>query len=145
MKTSPWLLLMASVVAGALGQLFMKAGMLDLSAQSSNASSLLDVLESLILFDAEATHVYGVLWLIAGIVCYLIAMLIWIYTLRHFELSMAYPLLSIGYVLVYIGAAMWPKIGETFLWEKTTGILLIMLGVMLIASPKQTVLEEKEK
>jgi len=68
----------------------------------------------------------------------LVAMLIWIYVLKHFELSMAYPLLSIGYILVYLGAVAWPKIGEAFLWEKTTGILLIMLGVILIASPKET-------
>lgn len=127
---------MASVVSGALGQLFMKAGMLDLN--KNNIDNLLNTLQTILLLEAETQHIFGVLWVLAGVACYLVAMLIWIYVLKHFELSMAYPLLSIGYILVYLGAVAWPKIGEAFLWEKTTGILLIMLGVILIASPKET-------
>jgi len=78
---------------------------------------------------------FGVLWVVAGIVCYGIAMLVWIYVLGHFELSVAYPLLSVGYILVYVGAVLWPRIGESFTLEKTAGIVLIMLGVALVATP----------
>lgn len=144
MKPSPWIFLMASVVSGALGQLFMKAGMQDLSAAGNN-DNLISTLQSVLFFEAETQQIFGVLWVLAGIACYLVAMLIWIYVLKHFELSMAYPLLSIGYILVYLGAVAWPKIGEVFLWEKTTGILLIMLGVFFIATPKQSSEEETEK
>lgn len=114
-----WLLMATSIVCGALGQLFMKAGMQSLGALS----------------QVSVEHWGGVLWIVAGIVCYGIAMLVWIYVLGHFELSVAYPLLSVGYILVYLGAVLWPQIGESFTLGKTAGIVLIMLGVALVATP----------
>jgi drug/metabolite transporter (DMT)-like permease len=41
----------------------------------------------------------------------------------------------VGYILVYLGAVLWPRIGEAFTLEKTAGIVLIMLGVALVATP----------
>jgi undecaprenyl phosphate-alpha-L-ara4N flippase subunit ArnF len=114
-----------SIICGALGQLFMKAGM-------QSVAAFFPALQS---GTVSAEQWFGVLWVVAGIVCYGIAMLVWIYVLGHFELSVAYPLLSVGYILVYLGAVLWPRIGEAFTLGKTAGIVLIMLGVALVATP----------
>lgn len=108
----PWILLISSVLLGVFGQLFMKAGML-----------------------AGLTQWTGALWVAAGISSYVLAMAVWVYVLSHFELSRAYPLLSLGYVLVYLGAIFWPGLDESFSWLKTIGILFIMAGVILVAQP----------
>lgn len=123
-----WLLMATSIICGALGQLFMKAGMQAVGALAAFFPALP--------FGTVSTEQWGgVLWVVAGIVCYGIAMLVWIYVLGHFELSVAYPLLSVGYILVYLGAVLWPQIGESFTLGKTAGIVLIMLGVALVATP----------
>lgn len=108
----PWWWLSLSVVSGALGQLFMKAGMVTGWQQWQGAG-----------------------WVVLGIACYGLAMLVWIYVLAHFELSVAYPLLSLGYVVVYLGAVWWPYLGESFSTSKTLGIACIMVGVLLVAKP----------
>lgn len=110
----PWVLLAVSVISGALGQLFMKAGML-----------------------TGWQDYPGVAWIMLGIACYGMAMVVWIYVLAHFELSVAYPLLSLGYVLVYLGAVVWGRLDETFTLGKTLGVLCIMVGVVLIAKPSR--------
>lgn len=125
-----WLLMATSIVCGALGQLFMKAGM--------QALGVLTVfLHALQNGQISSEQGLGLLWVIAGIACYGIAMLVWIYVLGHFELSVAYPLLSVGYILVYLGAVLWSRIGESFSLNKTAGIMLIMLGVALVAKPSE--------
>ncbi|MDD5392637.1 MAG: hypothetical protein PHE17_06420 [Thiothrix sp.] len=125
-----WLLMAISITCGALGQLFMKAGMQSVGA----LAAFFPALQS---GQVSTEQWFGVLWVVAGIVCYGIAMLVWIYVLGHFELSVAYPLLSVGYILVYLGAVLWPRIGESFTLGKTGGIMLIMLGVALVAAPSE--------
>lgn len=124
----PWVLLAISIVSGAVGQLFMKVGMESLTP----VQLLTDNLASL---AVNTTQLQGLLWLALGILCYLIAVGVWFFVLKYFPLSIAYPLLSIGYILVYLGAVLLPQIGETFSINKTLGILLIMSGVALIAKP----------
>lgn len=124
----PWVLLAISIVSGAVGQLFMKVGMESLTP----VQLLTDNLASLAI---NTTQLQGLLWLALGILCYLIAVGVWFFVLKYFPLSIAYPLLSIGYILVYLGAVLLPQIGETFSINKTLGILLIMSGVALIAKP----------
>lgn len=130
-----WLLLATSIVCGALGQLFMKAGMQALGALTVFFTAVQNG-------NASAEQWFGLLWVMAGIACYAIAMLVWIYVLGHFELSVAYPLLSLGYILVYLGAVLWPRIGESFTLGKTAGIVLIMLGVALVAKPSEATQHE---
>ena len=72
-------------------------------------------------------------FLIFGIMCYAIAMLSWIVALKKYDLSFAYPLLSIGYLLVYIGAFLWPGLGEQLTLNKTIGLSLVILGVTISA------------
>ena len=72
-----------------------------------------------------------------GIINWLPEMLLWMYVLSFLKLSRAYPLLSFAYVLVYLGAVFWPKIGESFSLEKSIGVLIIIIGVIIVSIPSK--------
>ena len=72
-------------------------------------------------------------WLIVGVACYGVAVLLWVNVLRGIPLSRAYPLLSLGYPLVYGGAALW--LGEAFTLQRTLGTALVCVGVLLAVAP----------
>jgi undecaprenyl phosphate-alpha-L-ara4N flippase subunit ArnF len=110
-----------SIGLSALGQLCMKAGML----QAEGGFATLD-LQSLASSPAVA-------WILAGLVAYGFSMLSWLTVLTRFTLSSAYPLLSLSYVLVYVGATHWPRLMETATPTRTLGTLLIAVGVALVA------------
>jgi len=116
-----------AVLGGALGQLLMKAGMQALPFGSFDA-----MLRSL-LFHQNATML-----IVAGIFAYLVSMIVWVTTLKTQELSLAYPILSLGYVIVYVCAAFWPGMQETITVQKTIGIALIIFGVWFVQSSDST-------
>ena len=104
-----FLALIVSIAGGALAQLSMKAGVQGMDSLTPNFLLLL------------------------GLMCYGIAMLSWIVALKRYELSFAYPLLSIGYLLVFVGAFFWPGLGEQLTLNKTIGLSLVILGVTISA------------
>lgn len=75
---------------------------------------------------------HAVLPLVFGIACYGISVLCWIGALGRLPLSVAYPLLSLSYPLVYIGATWLPWFGETLSAQRIAGIVLIMFGISLL-------------
>lgn len=75
----------------------------------------------------------GLLMLALGITLYAISMLSWIFALSRFDVSLAYPMLSISYILVYVGAIALPGLNETASTIKMIGIAIIVLGVALIS------------
>jgi undecaprenyl phosphate-alpha-L-ara4N flippase subunit ArnF len=127
------LLLISSIVLSACGQIFMKLGMLDLHEISPpNGDSYLSGILSII---------PALTWIGIGIGSYGISLLAWLGVLARYELSFAYPMLSMSYVLVYLVAVTWHRLGETTSPLKTVGILLIIIGVILITytRPKKQV------
>ncbi len=119
------LLLGLSVVLSACAQLFMKVSMIHLQLHEDVH---LDLSMLLIVIEDNAVLV----WLVVGLICYAISMLSWMFALTKYELSFAYPFLGITYVLVYLGAIYWDKIGEQLSWQRTAGIVLILLGVAFV-------------
>ena len=119
------LLLSLSVVLSACAQLFMKVSMIQLQLHDE-----VDFISSFffIIFENNAV----LIWLIAGLACYAISMLSWMFALTKYELSFAYPFLGITYVLVYLGAVYWDQIGEQLTWLRTVGIVLILTGVVFV-------------
>ncbi len=113
-----------SVVLSAAAQLLMRAGMLDVQ------------LAGLAGGEWDMNHFRAWLpalgWVVAGLVCYGLSMLSWMGALARHELSLAYPVLSLSYVLVYAGAVAWPRLGESVSFYKTLGIAVIVLGVVLV-------------
>jgi drug/metabolite transporter (DMT)-like permease len=69
------------------------------------------------------------LWLAIG--AYGLSLLIWIVGLSRVPVSQAYPLLSLGYVL-NVGLAWW-LLGELPNMQRTLGIAVILVGVVLVA------------
>ena len=103
----------------------MKLGMIDL--QQSLAINSISELSNQVIITVGA-------WVFAGLVCYAISLFSWMLALRAYQLSFAYPLLSLSYVLVYIMAMFVPGITESFSVIKSAGILLIIFGVILVSS-----------
>ena len=69
--------------------------------------------------------------LIAGIACYVVSVIVWIIALSRADVSVAYPMLSIGYVVNAVAA--WALFGEAVTPMRLTGIGVIVLGVFLVA------------
>jgi len=62
--------------------------------------------------------------------CMLTASLIWFYILKHFEFSIAYPLISISYLIGMVAAIF--VFHETIPYTRWIGVVLIMVGVFLV-------------
>ena len=117
-----------SIVLSACAQLSMKAGMLRVSRLES-AANLVDGTEFLPV----------VILLVAGFGCYGASLVSWLIALSRYPLSLAYPLLSLSYVVVYLAAAASPLLAEPLSESRTVGIALIVVGVVLVArSPPVT-------
>lgn len=123
-----FVMLLGSIVLSAAAQLLMKAGLLALPPDA--LSSPLALLHAPQSAGFWAWPWAG--WLLAGIICYGLSMLAWLLALMRFEVSYAYPMLGLSYVLVYLGAGLWPRIGEPFSLDRSLAILLILLGVALV-------------
>ena len=72
-------------------------------------------------------------WLMLGVLLYGLSMLIWIRVLSRFAVSLAYPLMSLSYILVYFGATQLPGLAEQPSILKLAGIVVIVAGVYLVA------------
>ncbi len=69
--------------------------------------------------------------ILAGMTCYAVSLVVWIMALSRVPVSIAYPMLSIGYLLNAVAA--WAWFGEALGAQKLLGIGFIILGVWLIA------------
>ena len=70
-------------------------------------------------------------YIMAGMVCYAISLVVWIMALSRVPVSLAYPMLSIGYVVNAVIAYYW--LGESLDMQKMLGIGFIIIGVVLVA------------
>lgn len=68
-----------------------------------------------------------------GVVFYVLSLIAWLIALSRFEVSFAYPLLAITYILVYVAAIYWPLLGEQASPQKLLGITIIIAGVALVS------------
>ncbi|HKY01013.1 MAG TPA: SMR family transporter [Burkholderiales bacterium] len=69
--------------------------------------------------------------IVGGLTCYVISVVVWILALSRVEVSIAYPMLSIGYVVNAIAA--WYLFGEAVTPMRMAGIGIIVLGVYIVA------------
>lgn len=69
-------------------------------------------------------------WLGCGL-CYAAATLLWMYIIKSFPFSMAYPMMSLSYVLGMFAAIVF--FHETVPLTRWAGVLLIILGCVLVA------------
>jgi multidrug transporter EmrE-like cation transporter len=69
----------------------------------------------------------------AGLACYVVSVIVWIVGLSRVPVSIAYPLLSLGYVVNAIAAHY--LFGEAVTLSRWLGIGFIIVGVWLVARP----------
>ena len=69
--------------------------------------------------------------ILAGMACYAVSLVVWIIGLSRTDVTIAYPMLSLGYVVSAAGA--WMFLGETVSPQRLLAIGVIMIGVALLA------------
>jgi drug/metabolite transporter (DMT)-like permease len=69
--------------------------------------------------------------ILAGLACYAISLVVWIIGLSRTDVTIAYPMLSLGYVVSAAGA--WLFLGEAVSLQRLLAIAVIMVGVALLA------------
>ncbi len=76
-------------------------------------------------------------WTWAGIACYILSFLSWIYVLRSVPLAIAYALINVAHVLVPLGS--WAFLHEVIGPNRWCGIALVIAGLALLIGPVATV------
>ena len=69
--------------------------------------------------------------IIGGLACYVISVVVWILGLSRVDVTIAYPMLSLGYVVNAILA--WYLFGEVLSLQRLIGITIILIGVFVLA------------
>jgi multidrug transporter EmrE-like cation transporter len=69
--------------------------------------------------------------ILAGLACYAVSLVVWIIGLSRTDVTIAYPMLSLGYVVSAFGA--WMFLGEAVSPQRLLAIGVIMVGVVLLA------------
>lgn len=110
-----YLLLGTSMILAVIGQFFIKKGVAA-SSLSLSASSIIGTLISPPVFF--------------GFLIYGVSAIIWLFVLQRFQLSVAYPALSLTYVAIVLLSARY--YGEPMTLLKAAGVILIIGGVYLL-------------
>ena len=113
--------ILAGVLLNAVAQLLLKAGVNPLGAISVGFDNLLPT----------AVRVLTQWPVIAGLGCYVLSVGLWIVALSRVDVSLAYPMLSLGYVVNAFAA--WWLFGEVLGPMRCTGMLLILAGVFVMS------------
>jgi multidrug transporter EmrE-like cation transporter len=114
-------LILAGVLLNAAAQLLLKAGTNAVGQFDFHSGNIVPVGLKL----AFQPHI------LSGIVCYLVSLVVWIMALSRVPVSIAYPMLSIGYVINAVAA--WYLFGENVSAMRLLGIGIIVLGVFIVA------------
>jgi multidrug transporter EmrE-like cation transporter len=69
--------------------------------------------------------------IMGGLACYVVSVVLWIVALSKVPVSIAYPMLSIGYIVNAVAAHY--LFGETLSTMRMAGIGVIIVGVFLVA------------
>ena len=69
--------------------------------------------------------------IVGGLACYAVSVVVWIIGLSRVPVSIAYPMLSLGYVVNAVAA--YYLFGETVTLTRWLGIGFIIVGVWLVA------------
>ncbi len=113
-------LILAGVLLNALAQLALKQGMRTIG----HFAFRLENAPQVILAVASSPFV------LAGLTCYVVSVLIWLLVLSRVEVSYAYPLLSVGYIVTALAGQFF--FNESIGLTRWSGIVVICLGVWLI-------------
>lgn len=114
-------LVLAGVLLNAAAQLLLKAGTNRIGEFAFSPENLVPV----------GMKVATSAPILAGLACYAVSVVVWIMALSRVPVSVAYPMLSIGYVVNALAAS--ALFGESLAAQKLVGIGFIVIGVFLVA------------
>lgn len=121
MKLIEFFLILCGVLLNAVAQLFLKAGARGVGTFAFSLENFLPIGWRLV------TSPY----IIGGLFCYVISVGVWIMALSRVEVSIAYPMLSIGYIVNMLLA--WWLFGEAVSAMRIAGVFVIIAGVIMVA------------
>jgi drug/metabolite transporter (DMT)-like permease len=116
-----FLLLICNVLFTVTGQLLLKQGMLRVGR-----------VDELNLVTHKLTQAFMNPFVIGGIVTYGFTTMIWLVILSRVKLSVAYPIISLGYVMSILFS--WIFFKESVPRVRVLGAVIICIGVYLVAS-----------
>ena len=122
MSVMTWVLILTGVGLNAAAQLLLKVATKPLAQFSVfNADTL----------NSSVFILFKSLPFWTGMLCYSASVCVWVAALTKAPVSTAYPMLSLGYVVVAAVSVAW--LGETLTPAKVLGIALICAGVALVS------------
>ena len=114
-------LILAGVSLNAMAQLCIKQGMRAIGAFAFSLENLMPVGLKVALNP----------YILGGMACYALSIIFWIMVLSRVDVSYAYPLLSVGYIVTALaGKGLFGEMLGLYRWA---GIIVICLGVFLIS------------
>src|SRR5512144_348813 len=116
-------LILTGVLLNAAAQLLLKAGTNTLGIVSFSTAD----------WFAQGVRVAFNPHILGGMFCYAFSLVVWIMALSRVPVSIAYPMLSIGYVVSAVAAYF--LFGEALGVTRWLGIGFIVIGVWLISRP----------
>ncbi len=121
MNLITFIIALASVSLNALAQIALRKTMLTLGQMPSELSGYFNL----------ALNLLSNIWFMLGMGCYVISIGLWMVVLGKVEVSLAYPLLSVGYILTAV-------IGYFFMGENVNliriiGLTFICVGIIIIS------------
>ena len=123
-----FLTIVFSVLLNAAAQLFLKAGMGRVVAKVGDFSWASSKELPQIIFQVLTTPL-----VLGGLCCYAVSVVVWMFVLSRVAVNLAYPMLSIGYIVVAVSA--YYLFGEALTPIRIAGIVVIIVGVVLINQP----------
>lgn len=114
-------LILLGVLLNAAAQLFLKAGMSQIGHFEFTLANALPI----------GVKVIGNFPIITGLFMYVVSVGVWLLVLSRVQVSFAYPMLSIGYIVNAVAA--YYLFGEPLTSLRMLGIFIIIGGVYLVA------------
>jgi multidrug transporter EmrE-like cation transporter len=121
MKSADLALILTGVMLNAAAQLLLKAGARAISGVAFNLANAWTLAER-IAFNPP---------ILLGLALYAISVVFWILALSRVDVSIAYPMLSIGYIVSALAG--WLLFSESVGPARVAGIVVIIAGVWLVA------------
>ena len=124
MNIATFLFIVGGVLLNSVAQLLLKAGARNVGEIHIDLGNLGEMI-------ALGWRVATQLPIIGGLTCYVLSVVLWIVALSRVDVSVAYPMLSLGYVVAAVGA--WWLFGEVLSLQRMAAIGIILVGVALLA------------
>lgn len=113
--------ILAGICLNAMAQLLLKAGTNAVGAIHLTADN----------WFSTGLKLAAQLPILGGLTCYVVSVVVWIIGLSRVDVTIAYPMLSLGYIINALGA--WYFLGEAISAQRMLAIGIIIVGVALLA------------